>query len=165
MLRYRISQIGLIVGLAGLVACGNGGADTTGTGGAGGATASASSAAGTTTAGTGGAGGAAPKTGKIEITVAYAGAQTGTLSVAAVTSFPPTGAPVAYQSNKTPTFPAQIELIGLDPGTYYLAAVLDIGNNNPQAPGAEDLVAVTMPPVTVLGNDAPMVSLTLMDKP
>ena len=164
MLRSRVSRLGLIALVGGLVACGNGG-DPTGTGTGGATAASSTSATGMTAASSGGTGGGAHQTGKIEITVDYAGTKTGTLSVAAVTSFPPMGPPVASQSNKTPTFPAKLELIGLDPGTYYVAAVLDIGSDNPQMPGPDDLVTVTMPPVMVKGNDAPMITLTLMDKP
>jgi hypothetical protein len=103
--------------------------------------------------------------GDLAVTVNYAGMETGTLSVAAVTSFPPMGPPVAFQSDDMPVFPATLKLIGLETGKpVYVVAVLDIGNNNPQSPGAEDLLAITMPPVDVVADTETAVELTLMDK-
>ena len=46
----------------------------------------------------------------------------------------------------------------------YVLAVLDIGDNNPQSPGPEDLVAITMPPIDIVANGEVAVDLTLMDK-
>jgi hypothetical protein len=142
-------------------------------GGSGGAAGSSSS---TTSTGTGGAGGGGEGgaggqggsqvvLGDIDVTVQYAGAQTGTLSIAAFKQFPPAGPPLAFSQDKMPKFPAMATLKGLEPGDYYVVAILDIGNNNPQMPGPEDLQTVTMPAVTVKGNDMPAVTLTLMDKP
>ncbi len=141
---------------------GGGATATTGSGGMGGSSATTSSAA---TSSAGGSGGAAVMLGDVEVTVNYAGTKTGTLSIAAVTSFPPMGPPVAFQSFKTPTFSQKGTLIGLEvPGDYYILAVLDIGNNNPQSPGPEDLVAITMPAVKVTTGKAVVVDLTLVDK-
>lgn len=102
--------------------------------------------------------------GDILVEVTYAGAQVGTLSLAAVTSFPPMGPPLASVTDAAPVFPFTGTLKGLEPGDYYVAAVLDIGNDNPQQPGPEDLVAFTPTPTTIVGGDTPMVALTLMDK-
>jgi len=135
---------------------GTGGEATTGGGGAGG---------GTGGGGTGGTGGMEVQLGDIAVTVKYAGVETGTLSIAAVTSFPPSGPPVAFQSIEMPVFPQSAKLIGLETGKpYYVVAVLDIGNNNPQMPGAEDLVAITMPAVEIVANGEVPVELTLTDK-
>ena len=138
-------------------------ASTTGSGGTGGSgTSSSSSSSG----GAGGSGGVAVMLGDVEVTVNYAGAQTGTLSVAAITMFPPMGPPVAFQTMKTPTFPAKLTLIGLEaPKDYYIVAVLDIGNNNPTTPGPEDLVAITMPAVKINADQANKLDITLKDKP
>jgi len=104
------------------------------------------------------------KLGDIIVNVTYDGAQVGTLSLAAVTSFPPQGPPQASVIEMAPVFPFTGTLKGLEPKDYYVAAVLDIGNNNPQSPGPEDLVAFTPMPVTIVGDDMPMIDLVLMDK-
>ena len=141
---------------------GEGGSATSTTGGGGASSSSSSSASSSSASGTGGA---AVMLGDVDVTVNYAGAQTGTLSVAAITSFPPMGPPVAVQSVKMPMFSQKVTLIGLEaPKDYYIVAVLDIGNNNPQLPGPEDLVAITMPAVKVVANKATAVELTLKDK-
>lgn len=135
---------------------------TTGSGGAGGDATSSSSTASSSASGTGGG----VMLGDIDVTVTYAGAMTGTLNVAAITMFPPMGPPVAFQSVMMPKFPASVKLIGLEvPKDYYIVAVLDIGSNNPQNPGPEDLVAVTMPAVKATAGAAAKVDLVLKDKP
>ena len=138
---------------------------TTGSGGEGGSATSTTGGGGASSSSASGTGGAAVMLGDVDVTVNYAGAQTGTLSVAAITSFPPMGPPVAFQSVKMPMFSQKVTLIGLEaPKDYYIVAVLDIGNNNPQSPGPEDLVAITMPAVKVVANKATAVELTLKDK-
>ena len=170
----KAPELLIAVGVSALIGCGSGetttsttttsstaaatssGGVTTGTGGAGG---------GAGSGGAGGSGGAAVVLGDVDVTVNYAGAQTGTLSIAAVSMFPPMGPPVAFQSFKTPMYPQKGTLIGLETSKdYYIVAVLDIGNNNPQSPGPEDLVAITMPAVKVTPDHAVAVDLTLMDK-
>lgn len=134
---------------------------TTGAGGEGAGGGGSSSS----TSGAGGSGGAAVLLADVEVTVNYAGVQTGTLSIAVISMFPPMGPPVAFQSFKMPVFPQKGTLIGLEaPKDYYIVAVLDIGNNNPQSPGPEDLVAITMPAVKVTPDKAAVVDLTLVDK-
>jgi hypothetical protein len=61
-------------------------------------------------------------------------------------------------------FPAKGTLAGLEPGSYTIFAVLDIGGNNPSMPGPEDLFATTAMPVEVKGGDAPTADVTIMDK-
>ncbi|MFO0591496.1 MAG: hypothetical protein U0441_28370 [Polyangiaceae bacterium] len=162
----------VVAGALFLGGCGDGSGGSGGSGGQGTTTtttdtttASGGGGAGGATA-TGGAGGSTEvELGDVAVTVNYAGAQTGTLSIAAVTSFPPSGPPVAYQTFPTPTFPQTGKLIGIEVDKpVYVVAVLDLGNNNPQSPGPEDLVAITMPAVDLVANGEVQVDLTLMDK-
>lgn len=155
--------------------CGDGGSGAGGSGGSGGqgtttgtdttTSAGGQGGSGGATGGSGGAGGQEVALGDVAVTVNYAGAQTGTLSIAAITMFPPSGPPVAYQSYPTPAFPATGKLIGIEVDKpVYVLAVLDIGDNNPQSPGPEDLVAITMPAIDLVANGEVAVDLTLMDK-
>lgn len=91
--------------------------------------------------GSGGTGGIPGKT--IQGTVDYEGSQTGTLIVGVYDQCPPAGPPVQLkvQTFDTPMFPQAFSLGGINAGSYYIAAVLDIGNNNPTQPGPEDLLA------------------------
>ncbi|MEP7120988.1 MAG: hypothetical protein ABJE95_08770 [Byssovorax sp.] len=170
----RTPGIVLAIGISVLGAVGCGGdastasssGSTTGAGGAAATTGSGGGSSSTDTSSASGSGGAAVMLADVDVTVNYAGTQTGTLSIAAVTSFPPMGPPVAFQSFKMPMFPQKGMLIGLEvPRDYYIVAVLDIGNNNPQSPGPEDLVAITMPAVKLTAGAAAKVDLTLTDKP
>jgi hypothetical protein len=152
--------------------CGDGGspasggtAGSAGTAATGGAAGEAGSAGTAGMGGSAGSGGMEVQLGDISFTVAYAGAKTGTLSVAGFPSFPPAGPPVAYQSYSTPAFPQTGKLTGLEVGKpVYVVTVLDVGNNNPQSPGPEDLSAVTMPPIDIVAGSEVMTTLTLMDK-
>jgi hypothetical protein len=160
----------VLAGALALGGCGGGGSGSGGSGGTGGQTTTSSGGQGgtggaTATAGSGGTGGQEVQLGDVNVTVTYAGTQMGTLSIAAVTSFPPNGPPVAAQSFDMPVYPQSGKLIGIEVGKpVYVLAVLDIGNNNPQSPGPEDLVAITMPPVDLVANGEVQVDLTLMDK-
>ena len=164
----------VVTGALFLAGCGDSSSGAGGSGGSGGqgtttttdtTTASGGGGAGGATA-TGGAGGSTEvQLGDVAVTVNYAGAQTGTLNIAALTSFPPSGPPVAFQTFPTPVFPQMGKLTGIEVGKpVYVLAVLDIGNDNPQSPGPEDLVAITMPPVDLVANGEVQVDLTLMDK-
>ncbi len=122
--------------------------------------------------GTGGAGGSMLVLRDIEVTVEYAGVQTGTLTVAAFKQFPPAGPPVAFVQDPMPMFPATKTLKDVEAGDVYFVAILDIGNNNPVSPGPEDLQTVTMnammmPAPVTIDNMSPMPvtqTLTLVDK-
>ncbi len=164
-----------VAGALALGGCGDSGSGSGGSGGSGGQTTTTSdttnsggqggTGGATASGGTGGAGGQEVLLGDVAVTVNYAGAQTGTLSIAAITMFPPSGPPVAYQSYETPVYPQSGKLIGIEVDKpVYVLAVLDIGNNNPQSPGPEDLVAITMPPVDLVAGGEVQVDLTLMDK-
>jgi hypothetical protein len=158
------------------IGCSDGTGDTTSSSSSSSSTSSTSSSGSTGgggsageggSAGAGGAGGAGGQLvlSDLEVKVEYAGVNTGTLSIAAFKQFPPMGPPLAFVQDKMPMFPVTKKLIGLEPGDYFITAILDIGNNNPQMPGPEDLQALTMPPVKVMGMNPPPVTLTLMDKP
>jgi hypothetical protein len=113
--------------------------------------------------GSGGAGGQALDLGKIAVTVSYQGMAQGPLIVAAYTTFPPTEPPVTSFSAPMPTFPAIGNLNDLEPGTYFVTATIDVGNDNPMGPpGPGDPVAVTMPPVSVAAGDTKTANLILM---
>jgi hypothetical protein len=157
-----------------LYACGGEGSSTS-TSGAGGSDTSSSTT--TTTSSTGGTGGASSSStsgsttstgssmlaGKIKVTVSYTGKQTGPLLIAAVTSFPPMGPPDAATKVAAPVFPQVVEL-PINAGSYYVTAILDVGNNYMNMPGPEDLVVLSMGKVDVKGNDAPTLDLALKDK-
>ncbi|MBK8258279.1 MAG: hypothetical protein IPK82_37125 [Polyangiaceae bacterium] len=156
-------------------ACGDGGGEKGGSAGAdaSGGNGGSGGSGGSSTGGTGGQAGAASTGGStmevalgdIAFNVIYTGTQTGTLSLAAVTSFPPQGPPSAYQSFPMPMFPQAGKLVGLESDKkYYVAAVLDIGDNNPQSPGPEDLVAFIPMAQEIVPNGEISVELTLMDK-
>lgn len=101
----------------------------------------------------------------IEVTVTYEGMATGTLSVVALTEFPPMGPPVAVASEMMPTFPYAATLNDLEVGEYIIFAVLDVGNDNPTIPGPEDPVADgTMPVMVTVDGPGPfMAEVTLND--
>jgi hypothetical protein len=158
-----------------LAACGDGETDTTST------TASTSSSsasggggeggtggAGGGSGGAGGQGGSTAEPGDIDVTVNYTGmvmvTDQDSLNVAAFEAGKPMGAPPAFFTQKNPMFPAKGKLAGLKPGMYTLFAVLDIGSNNPSAPGMEDLVGTTSTPVEIKGGDVVMEDVTIMDK-
>jgi hypothetical protein len=118
--------------------------------------------------GSGGAGGGMAMLGDIEVTVNYMGmvmvTDMDSLNVAAFEVGKPMGIPPAFFTQKNPMFPAKGTLAGLEPGSYTIFAVLDIGSNNPSMPGPEDLVATSSMPVEVKGGDAPAADVTIMDK-
>lgn len=101
---------------------------------------------------------------QIEVTVNYDGAQTGNLTIAAFSMWPPAGPPSAFEGpTAMPTFPATAGLSGLAAGDYTVVAILDIGGDNPTTPGEEDLQATSE--ITIEdGGDPIVVDLTLMDQ-
>jgi hypothetical protein len=154
-----------------LVACGddtnngaggNGSTSSSGTGGAGGDGGTGGAGG---NGGAGGQGGGQVALGDIEVTVAYTGAKTGPVAIAAFTNFPPMGPPLAVTAEPMPKFPLKATLTGLEAGTYYVIAFLDAPPASGNSPGKEDPQAVSMPAVQVKGNDKPTVTLTLMEMP
>lgn len=101
----------------------------------------------------------------IEVTVSYAGPETGTLNVVAITEFPPMGPPVAIASDMAPVFPWTGTLNDLEAGEYIIFATLDVGGNNPTIPGPEDPQSDTAMPVTVVvdGPGPFQADVTLVD--
>lgn len=135
MLRHTPLALALALALTAL-ACGE--SDDPGT--------PAGSTGGTAGAGSGGsgAGGAAGAGsvpgGAIRGSVSYSGAETGALVVGVYTACPPAGPPVNLNMKRfdTPAFPQSYELTSVDPGSYYVVGVLDVGSNDPTMPGPED---------------------------
>ncbi|MCC6215239.1 MAG: hypothetical protein IT376_10240 [Polyangiaceae bacterium] len=130
--------------------------------GSGGAAGSASGGASGASGGGGAAGSGAVPGGAVHGTVAYAGAETGALVVGVYTACPPAGPPVNLNMKRydTPAFPQAYELTNVDPGSYYIVAVLDVGSNNPTMPGPEDLQACSGQ-VTVSASAGATADITL----
>lgn len=80
----------------------------------------------------------------IQGVVLYEGSLDGSLIVGAFTSFPPQAGPVSFVSFPTPTFPAEYELTYVPAGDYYVIATLDVGRDDPTAPGDEDIMAASV---------------------
>lgn len=101
---------------------------------------------------------------KIDATVRYSGTAQGALVVAAFTSIPPMGAPMAWAQNPTPTFPAVVSLADtLEPSsTVYVLAMIDVAPASPQQPGPEDRT-VWSPSLTLTTEGAVSVELMLKD--
>lgn len=101
----------------------------------------------------------------VTVTVNYAGAQTGTLAIGVFpgTTFPPVVPPVGVLRTPNPTFPTTHTFSPLPAGDYIVAPFLDIGNNNPQSPGPEDLLAAPPFAHITIGSGIVTQSLTLLD--
>jgi hypothetical protein len=100
----------------------------------------------------------------LSVTVSYAGTKTGTLSIAVFpgTAFPPAGPPVGAFRQPNATFPVT-HAFTLAAGDYVLSAFLDVGDNNPQTPGPEDVLgAPVFKPVTI-ANTLVTETFTLVD--
>ncbi len=136
----------------------------TGAGGAGGAGGGTGGEGG----GTGGQGGSTGELSDVEVTVNYMGMVMVTdkdaLNVAAFEAGKPMGIPPAFFTQMNPMFPVKGTLNDLEPGSYNIIAVLDIGGNNPSMPGPEDLVGLTSMPVEVTGSAGQTADITIMDK-
>ncbi len=101
---------------------------------------------------------------RIEATVHYGGAARGALVVAAFTTMPPTGAPMAFTQKPAPTFPMMVTLADtLAPSaTVYVLALLDVAPASPQQPGPEDRT-VWSSALSLMSEGAVTVDLTLTD--
>lgn len=103
--------------------------------------------------------------GKIKVTVRYAGARRGQLAIGAFTEAEPkTQPPVTFDTTKSPVFPYQGELRALEPGTYWVIALLDVEPYSGASvrPGVEDLSA-TSAAVELKAGDERTVELTIAD--
>ena len=107
-------------------------------------------------------GGEASRLSDVIVSVTYEGDLEGALVVGAFTSDPPTSAPLAFQQRSAPEFPESVRLRGLEPGTYYVTAVLDLTPASPTLPGPED-ATVTSDPLVVDGEPSHEIALTLTD--
>lgn len=127
----------------------------------------ASEPATSTDAATDGAGDAAPRLSSVVATIRYAGTQRAPLAVGLFTENPPkTKPPVSFDTTNTPTFPYVAQLRDVEPGRYWVVAVLDLPPVSPGAvtPGAEDLQAISIQIDVERGKDG-AVEVTLTDKP
>lgn len=127
----------------------------------------ASDPATSTDAATDAAADAAPRLATVVATVRYGGTQRAPLAVGLFTENPPkTKPPVSFDTTNTPTFPYVAQLRDVEPGRYWVVAVLDLPPTSPGAvtPGAEDLQAISVPIEVERGKDG-AVEVTLTDKP
>lgn len=153
-----------------LAGCDDGGSG--GEGGSGGAGGQGGQGASAGAGGEGGSGGAGGQGGSgggaagnfITGEVSYAGSQQGTLIVGVYESCPPMGPPVQLkiQQFTAPVFPQAFELSNIKAGTYQIAAVLDVGSDNPTMPGPEDLLACSEP-VEITDAAGASLAITLED--
>lgn len=94
--------------------------------------------------------------------VTYTGAKTGTLNVAFFTS--PASPPVdgvQVQNQSKAQFPYKHDFTDVIPGDYLVYAFLDVGNNNPGNPGAEDPQPDNFTPVTVVAGQTASITIDL----
>lgn len=99
----------------------------------------------------------------VTVNVTYAGAKTGSLVIALFngTNFPPTPPPAKAVTLPAPiTFPASTK-IEVPAGEYLATVYLDVGSNNPEGAGPEDLRG-TPKPVVFAGADV-TVDLVITD--
>ncbi|MBK7395102.1 MAG: hypothetical protein IPJ34_02060 [Myxococcales bacterium] len=98
----------------------------------------------------------APTFPKVIATVRYTGSKKGPLAVGVFTENPPkTKPPISFDTTNTPTFPYVAELRDIEPGKYWVVAVLDMPPVTPGAvvPGVEDLQASSVQIEVVAGKD------------
>lgn len=80
--------------------------------------------------------------GKVIARITYGGVADGPLSVGVFSENPPmTKPPVAFATSKAPVFPYEAELRGVEPGKYWVIAVLDRPpvSSGTLRPGPEDV--------------------------
>lgn len=103
----------------------------------------------------------------IKARIHYGGSAKGNLAVAAFVENPPkTKPPVSFDTSSAPTFPYDAELTGLEPGTYWIVAMLDLEpfGTGATRPGPEDLT-VTSEAITIIGTETKVVEITLPESP
>jgi hypothetical protein len=98
----------------------------------------------------------------VRVSFDYVGTQVGSFGIGAFQNDPPDGAPLAYKRLPDATFPGTAELRMLEPGSFYVFAVLDIGPTDLTIPGDEDLI-VASPLLTLVDQDLD-VELVLTDE-
>ena len=108
---------------------------------------------------------AIPKLAEITATIRYGGKRSGQLAVAVFTENPPKSRPpVAFDTSEHPSFPVTSMLRDLDPGHYWVIAVLDLPPFTPGAvkPGPEDRV-VTSDAIDLASGEDRAVELVIVD--
>ena len=100
--------------------------------------------------------------GSVRFSVAYTGAEMGTLALALYVACPPDGPPIGFRDQRieNPAFPLEFDFDGVSPGSYFAAATLDIGDDNPALPGPEDILACS-PSLTVTAEEGAFAPIDL----
>jgi hypothetical protein len=106
-----------------------------------------------------------PNAGVVEGVVTYVGTETGSLVVGLYDTCPAAGPPIDLniQQISNPVFPQAFSLDEIDPGDYYVIAALDVGSDDPAAPGPEDKVACSEA-FTIIANEVATVNIELEDE-
>ena len=91
---------------------------------------------------------------EIVVRVSYEGQEKGNLILSLFAGNEPTGSPIAFTQMADATFPADLKLEGVDPGTYTAVVMLDVAPYNIMQPGPEDIT--TTIPVTAPYNLVPL---------
>lgn len=105
--------------------------------------------------------------GSVAVKVLYAGSKKGQLAVGAFTEAEPkTRPPVSFDTSKTPSFPYSSTLTDLEPGRYWIYAILDLEPFNGTAgrPSAEDLQGHSAA-IDVVAGETKSVEVTIDDGP
>lgn len=104
--------------------------------------------------------------GTISVKVRYTGARKGPLTIGAFPAPVPASPPVSFDTSKAPTYPYDAELRDMEPGTYWVVALIDVEPLGGSAlrPGPEDL-QTTSAAVEVKAGEKNTVELTLTDAP
>ena len=105
--------------------------------------------------------------GKVTVKVNYGGTRKGQIAIGVFTEAEPKSRPpVVFDTSKIPAFPYAATLPELEPGRYWIVAVVDFDPFSGAAvkPGPEDLQATSMP-VDVVAGQTKSVELTVSDAP
>lgn len=98
-----------------------------------------------------------PPAGSIGGTISYDGAAAGAgraLSIAVYRVYPPKGPPVASKLVERYDLPYQYSFDGLDPGTYYVGALIDVDPSDTRYPG---MLNAARDPYGYVGGGQPIV--------
>lgn len=105
--------------------------------------------------------------GSVAVKVIYTGSQRGQIAVGAFTEAEPkTRPPASFDTSKTPSFPYSTTLTDLEPGRYWIYAILDLEPFNGTAvkPSAEDLQGHSAA-IDVVAGETKTVEVTIAEPP
>ena len=77
----------------------------------------------------------------------------GRVQVGAFRNMVPIAPPLAIARETDPTFPLEVRLRGLEPGTYWIVGIVDYDPPSATLPGSEDYTSTAPEPVVVMGDD------------